>query len=103
MTRRRRPRNPAGGARSAGRTSLALPRFRRLRARTAPLVLPFVPTPAMSGILSATSAVNAPGFTAEVLRDWPVARRMSWLVAFPTMLAAPPAVRRRVATMPMKR
>ncbi len=99
MTRRRRPRNPAGGGRSAGRTSLALPRFRRLPARAAPLVLPFVPTLAMSGTVSATFAVNAPGFTAEVLRDWPVAWMMSWLVAFPTMLVVLPAVRRVVAML----
>ena len=75
----------------------ARPLFRRLPARYGALVMPFILTAMMTCVISGISTVNALGFTALVLRDWPRAWSMSWIVAYPTILVVLPVVRRLTA------
>jgi len=75
------------------------PAFRRLPARYAGVVMPFILSVMMTFVVSAISTVKALGFTAEFLWTWPSSWAVSWLVAFPTLLLVLPLVRRLVAIL----
>lgn len=75
----------------------ARPILRKLPARYASLVMPLILTAMMTVIISGISTVNALGFTAQVLRDWPRAWMISWAVAYPIILVVLPVVRRLTA------
>jgi energy-converting hydrogenase Eha subunit A len=75
----------------------ARPIPRKLPARYGALVMPLILSGMMTVIISGISTVNALGFTPVVLHDWPRAWLISWAVAFPTLLAVLPVVRRLTA------
>lgn len=77
--------------------SPARPAPRKLPARYGALVMPLILTAMMTCVISGISTVNALGVTAQVLRDWPRAWVMSWIVAYPTILVVLPVVRRLTA------
>lgn len=68
----------------------------RLPARHAAIVMPFVLSVIMTFVVSAISTLRSLGLSSEFLSTWPVAWGLSWLVAFPTLLAVLPVVRRIV-------
>jgi len=72
-------------------------RFRKLPARYAALVMPFVLSLLMTCVISAISTLQALGPGAEFLGTWPRAWALSWLIGFPTLLLVLPVVRRIVA------
>lgn len=69
---------------------------RRLPPRYAALVMPLVLSILMSLIVSGVSTLKSLGIGAAFLSTWPIAWFLSWLVAFPTLLAVLPLVRRIV-------
>jgi hypothetical protein len=71
----------------------ARPMLRKLPARYGALVMPLILTGMMTFVISGISTVNALGFTQLVLRDWPRAWMISWVVAYPTILVVLPVVR----------
>lgn len=72
------------------------PPRRRLPARYAAVVMPFVLSIMMSGVVSALSTLMAYGADPVFLTAWPKAWAVSWAVAFPTLLLVLPVVRRIV-------
>jgi Protein of unknown function (DUF2798) len=77
--------------------------MRKLPARYHWLVLPLVSTLLMTCIVSAVSIARVRGIGDGFLADWASAWGLSWLVAFPVMIAITPVVRRlvsRVVEMP---
>jgi hypothetical protein len=70
---------------------------RKLPARFAPVVLPLVLSILMTFVVSAISTLKSLGPTPAFLATWPGAWAISWLVAFPTLLAVLPLVRRIVS------
>jgi len=58
--------------------------------------MPFVLSVIMTFVVSAVSTLRSLGLSADFLSTWPVAWGLSWLVAFPTLLAVLPVVRRVV-------
>jgi hypothetical protein len=72
---------------------------RRLPARYAGIVMPLVLSVLMSLIVSAISTLKSIGIDAAFFTTWPVAWFLSWLVAFPALLAVMPLVRRIVACL----
>jgi hypothetical protein len=78
--------------------TLRKPRPRgKLPARYASIVMPLVLSLLMTFVVSAISTLKSLGPTPAFLSTWPVAWGLSWLVAFPTLLALLPMVRRIVA------
>lgn len=76
------------------------PRSRgKLPARYAALVMPLVLSVLMTFVVSAISTLKSLGPTPAFLATWPVAWGLSWLVAYPTLLAVLPLVRRIVALL----
>ncbi|MGX5734640.1 DUF2798 domain-containing protein [Bosea thiooxidans] len=73
------------------------PAFRRLPARYAAVVMPFILSVLMTFVVSGIATLKALGPTAEFLQTWPSSWALSWLVAFPTLLLVLPLVRRLVA------
>jgi hypothetical protein len=71
-------------------------RARKLPARYATLVMPLVLSVLMTFIVSAISTLKGLGLSPAFLRTWLAAWGLSWLVAFPTLLAVLPLVRRIV-------
>jgi Protein of unknown function (DUF2798) len=69
----------------------------KLPARYAAIVMPLVLSVLMTFVVSAISTLRSLGPTPAFVATWPAAWAISWLVAFPTLLAAPPLVRRIVA------
>ena len=69
----------------------------KLPARYAAIVTPFVLSILMTLVVSAISTLKSLGPTPAFVTTWPGAWALSWLVAFPTLLAALPLVRRIVA------
>lgn len=69
---------------------------RRLPARYAGIVMPLVLSLLMTFVVSAISTWKSLGLNPQFLSTWPVAWGLSWLVAFPTLLAVLPVVRRIV-------
>ncbi|MHC2378076.1 hypothetical protein ACVIU7_004646 [Bradyrhizobium liaoningense] len=70
---------------------------RKLPARYAPIVMPFVLSILMTAVVSVISTLRSLGATPAFLATWPGAWALSWLVAFPTLLMVLPLVRRIVA------
>lgn len=70
---------------------------RKLPARYAPIVMPFVLSVLMTAVVSVVSTLRSLGATPVFLATWPGAWGLSWLVAFPTLLVVLPLVRRIVA------
>lgn len=72
---------------------------RKLPARYAPIVMPFVLSILMTAVVSVISTLRSLGATPAFLATWPGAWALSWLVAFPTLLVVLPLVRRIVASV----
>lgn len=70
--------------------------LRRLPARHAGLVMPFILSVMMTFVVSGIATLRSLGPTPEFLRTWPGAWGLSWVVAFPTLLLLLPLVRRIV-------
>lgn len=68
----------------------------RLPARYASIVMPLVLSLLMTFVVSAISTLKSLGPTPAFFETWPVAWGLSWIVAFPTLLAVMPLVRRIV-------
>ena len=79
-------------------TTFPAPRWRgKLPARYAAIVMPLVLSVLMTFVVSAISTFRSLGPTPAFLATWPSAWAISWLVAFPTLLAVLPLVRKIVA------
>ena len=79
-------------------TSFPAPRPRgKLPARYAAIVMPLVLSVLMTFVVSAISTLKSLGPTPAFVTTWPAAWAISWIVAFPTLLAVLPLVRRIVA------
>lgn len=72
---------------------------RRLPARYAGIVMPFVLSVIMTFIISGVATMRALGPTAEFLATWPTSWLLSWVIAFPVLLVVLPIVRRIVALL----
>lgn len=72
---------------------------RKLPARYAPIVMPFVLSILMTAVVSVISTLRSLGATPAFLATWPGAWALSWLVAFPTLLVVLPMVRRIVTLL----
>ena len=73
------------------------PRRGKLPARYTAIVMPLVLSVLMTFVVSAISTLRSLGPTPAFLATWPSAWAISWLVAFPTLLAVLPLVRKIVA------
>lgn len=81
-------------------TETSVPRRRgKLPARYASIVMPLVLSIIMTFVVSAISTLKSLGPTPAFLTTWPSAWALSWLVAFPTLLAVLPLVRRIVSLL----
>src|SRR4051812_26607987 len=79
-------------------TTFPAPRPRgKLPARYAAIVMPLVLSVLMTFVVSAISTLKSLGPTSAFITTWPAAWAISWLVAFPTLLALLPLVRKIVA------
>ncbi|ATQ41587.1 DUF2798 domain-containing protein [Caulobacter mirabilis] len=72
-------------------------RFRRLPARWAGFVMPLVLSVLMTFVVSAVATLRSRGLGSDFPSIWMSAWGLSWIVAFPTLLAVLPLVRRIVA------
>ena len=72
---------------------------RKLPARFAPIVMPFLLSLLMTCLVSAIATVRSTGFTSEALRLWPGSWALSWVIAFPITLVVLPLVRRMTAAL----
>ena len=70
---------------------------RRLPARFAGVVMPFVLSILMTFLVSGISTLKSVGATPAMPAAWMGAWAVSWLVAFPALLVLLPVVRRIVA------
>lgn len=71
--------------------------IRKLPARYASVVMPFILSILMTFVVSMISTLRSLGPTPAFLDTWPGAWALSWVVAFPTLVAVLPLVRRIVA------
>lgn len=71
--------------------------LRKLPARYAPVVMPLVLSILMTFVVSGIATLRSLGLTPAFVATWPAAWGLSWLVAFPTLLAVLPLVRRIVS------
>jgi hypothetical protein len=79
-------------------TTSPAPRPRgKLPARYAAIVMPLVLSVLMTFVVSGISTLKSLGPTPAFMTTWPAAWGISWLVAFPTLLAVLPVVRKIVA------
>ena len=69
----------------------------KLPARYTAIVMPLVLSVLMTFVVSAISTFRSLGPTPAFLATWPSAWAISWLVAFPPLLAVLPLVRKIVA------
>ena len=72
---------------------------RRLPARYASIVMPFLLSLLMTALVSLISTARSVGIVPELLRLWPGNWGLSWLVAFPVTLVVLPVVRRLTAAL----
>lgn len=72
---------------------------RRLPARYASIVMPFLLSLLMTALVSFISTARSVGIAPELLRLWPGNWALSWLVAFPVTLIVLPVVRRLTAAI----
>ena len=75
------------------------PVFRKLPARYAAIVLPLLLSCIMTCLISGISTLRGVGFAPGVLQLWLGSWGLSWLIAFPTLLAVLPLVRRLTAAV----
>mgnify|MGYP000874943040 CR=1 FL=1 len=68
----------------------------KLPARYAAIIMPLVLSVLMTFVVSAISTLKSLEPKPQFLSTWPAAWALSWLVAFPTLLAVLPLVRRIV-------
>ena len=73
--------------------------WRRLPARYAPVVMPFLLSLLMTCLVSLIATLRSVGPTTEFLRLWPGSWLLSWIVAFPVTLLVLPVVRRMTAAL----
>ncbi|NKB83533.1 DUF2798 domain-containing protein [Brucella grignonensis] len=72
-------------------------RRRKLPARYASIVMPFILSIMMTFIVSLIATAKSLGFThPDLAHSWMTAWALSWLVAFPVLLAILPIVRKLV-------
>ncbi len=79
------------------------PGFRKLPARYAAIVLPFFLSCIMTCLISGISTLRGVGLAPGALQLWLGSWGVSWLIAFPTLMAVLPFVRRltsKVVEMP---
>jgi hypothetical protein len=89
--------DPADLPSETSMTDLSTPRRRgKLPARYASIIMPLVLSIIMTFVVSAIATFKSLGPTPAFLATWPSAWALSWLVAFPTLLAVLPLVRRIV-------
>lgn len=68
-------------------------RRRKLPARFAPIVMPFLLSLMMTCLVSLIASTRSVGVTSELVRLWPGNWALSWLVAFPATLLVLPLVK----------
>jgi hypothetical protein len=68
-------------------------KLKRLPARYVAVVMPFVLSVVMSGILSFVSTVRYSCVTPEIVDTWLNTWKISWFIAFPVLLAFFPAAK----------
>jgi hypothetical protein len=93
---------PSGAtmARSAAfRGPMPVLKFKRLPARYASLLMPFILSLLMSAIVSFIATLKTAGLTPGLVGVWLGAWQVSWLIAFPTLLVMLPIVRWIVAQL----
>jgi hypothetical protein len=73
--------------------------FRKLPARYAGLVMPFLLSILMTCVVSLISTLKGVGPVANFASIWLGAWGVSWLIAFPTLLLVLPVVRRLTAAV----
>jgi hypothetical protein len=73
--------------------------IRKLPARFAPLVMPFLLSLMMTCLVSFIATLRTVGLTMDLLRLWPGSWLLSWVVAFPVTLLVLPLVRRMTAAL----
>jgi hypothetical protein len=73
--------------------------MRKLPARYAGVVTPFLLTLFMTLIVSFISTLRGVGLAPDFVRIWLSSWGLSWVVAFPTLLAVLPLVRRMSAAI----
>ena len=73
--------------------------FRKLPALYAVIVLPLLLSCIMTCLISGISTLRGVGFAPGVLQLWLGSWGLSWLIAFPTLLAVLPLVRRLTAAV----
>jgi hypothetical protein len=66
----------------------------KIPARHANLVMPFLLSLFMSGLISGISTLRVVGFHSGLFSLWPVNWMISWMIAFPTVLLVLPVVRK---------
>lgn len=79
---------------SAPRSPRTVPGLRKLPARYAGFVMPFLLSVFMSGVVSLISTLHSVGLVHGLPHLWVGAWILSWCIAFPTLLLALPVVRR---------
>ncbi|RPE79537.1 DUF2798 domain-containing protein [Vulcaniibacterium tengchongense] len=73
--------------------------LRKLPARYGAVVMPLLLSILMTCIVSLVSTLRSVGAGPDFLRLWLGAWALSWLIAFPTLLAVLPLVRRATAAI----
>ncbi|MCC6301431.1 MAG: DUF2798 domain-containing protein [Gammaproteobacteria bacterium] len=79
---------------SASRPPRTILGLRKLPARYAGFVMPFLLSVFMSGVVSLISTLHSLGLVHDLPRLWIGAWVVSWGIAFPTLLLVLPVVRR---------
>ena len=74
-------------------------RPRKLPARFSNIVMPLLLSLLMTFIVSAISTFQGLGLSSDFLPTWLASWGVSWLIAFPTLLALLPLVRRIVSVV----
>ncbi len=74
-------------------------RRRKLPARFAPVVMPFLLSLMMTCLVSLIATARSVGVTPELVQLWPGNWALSWLVAFPVTLLVLPVVKRMTAAL----
>ncbi len=73
--------------------------IKRLPARSAGLLMPFILSILMTLVVSAVATLSNMGLNTGFFGKWMSAWGLSWLIAFPTLLCALPVTRRVVKAL----
>jgi hypothetical protein len=68
--------------------------FRKIPARHAVIVMPFILSIFMTGLVSLISTLRSIGLADNLLQVWMGSWAMSWVVAFPALLLVLPLVKK---------